>query len=311
MTRPQDWDESDLLKLIADQVQESRTLDYKACGALGKSNGKKDEISKDVSAFANSAGGTIVYGMIESGHLPDRLDVGFDPDDFSREWLEQVINSRVHPRIPGIVIRPVPLVSTSPGRVAYVVCVPQSDTAHQASDKRYYKRFNFQSVMMEDYEVRDTMSRAKQPRVVLKQVLARRVSSSRTRGRFSYEVWLSVDVENCGKVIAERFSVEVAVPKALAINHEGGFMFPDHRPQKVDQHAATFLLTGTSPLYPEQTQRLGEAPVKVTERNAPAARTAVFRVRVFAGDAAPCSSEVPASELAAFRQIVAEIDSGQ
>jgi len=34
--------------------------DYKACDSLGKNDGKKKEISKDVSAFANSAGGLSV-----------------------------------------------------------------------------------------------------------------------------------------------------------------------------------------------------------------------------------------------------------
>ena len=39
--------------------------------------------------------------------------------------------------------------------VIYVVDIPQSNIAHQAFDKRYYKRFNFISTPMEDYEIRD------------------------------------------------------------------------------------------------------------------------------------------------------------
>lgn len=163
MKQPWEWDEADLLALIRDQVQESLTLDYKANGALDRSDAKKNEVSKDVSAFANSAGGTIVYGMVESNHLPTQLDAGFDPQDISREWIEQVINSRIQPRIDGVRIRAVEL-TTHPGRVAYVVSVPQSVRApHQAADKRYYRRFNFQSVMMEDYEIRDVARRATRP----------------------------------------------------------------------------------------------------------------------------------------------------
>jgi hypothetical protein len=45
-----------------------------------------------------------------------------------------------------------------------VVVVPQSFRApHQASDKRFYKRFNFQSVAMEEYEIRDVSRRAEAP----------------------------------------------------------------------------------------------------------------------------------------------------
>ena len=65
MRYPWEWEEEDLLELVSTQTQESVTLDYKASEALGKSEGKKTEISKDVSALANSAGGVIIYGIAE------------------------------------------------------------------------------------------------------------------------------------------------------------------------------------------------------------------------------------------------------
>ncbi len=73
MKAAQDWTaEDDLLGLIRDGVQESIELDYKRCDSLDRRDSrKKTELSKDVSAFANSAGGTLVYGMKEDGHLPN------------------------------------------------------------------------------------------------------------------------------------------------------------------------------------------------------------------------------------------------
>ena len=56
-----------------------------------------------------------------------------------------------------------PLPSKGQGRIAYVVNIPQSTTAHQASDRRYYKRQNFKAEPMDDYEVRGTLNRAKNP----------------------------------------------------------------------------------------------------------------------------------------------------
>jgi predicted HTH transcriptional regulator len=157
MKQPCDWVEDDLLKLIEVGVKENIELDYKACGALAQTDGKKNEISKDVSAFANSAGGTIVYGIVENGHIPVRIDEGFEPELISKEWLEQVINSRIHRRIDGIIINQIELVQSAPGKVSYVVYVPQSSKApHQAADKKFYKRFNFESVPMEEYETRKT-----------------------------------------------------------------------------------------------------------------------------------------------------------
>ena len=92
------------------------------------------------------------------------LDTGFDPNATTKEWLEQVINSRIQRKIDGIRINPVELKSIHPGRVAYVVYVPQSVRApHQASDKKFYKRYNFESVPMEEYEIRDVARRLTMP----------------------------------------------------------------------------------------------------------------------------------------------------
>src|SRR6266536_186699 len=115
------WDEGGILELIRDQVPENLTLDYKRAAALDKSESKKAEISKDASAFANSAGGVLVYGVAEIDQVPTHIDGGVDPSDISREWLENVINSRIQPRIDGIVIHPIPLTISYPGRVIYVV----------------------------------------------------------------------------------------------------------------------------------------------------------------------------------------------
>lgn len=129
------WDEARLQQLIDDEIQESSSLEYKEARALDKkSQDKKIEITKDVSALANSAGGTLIYGISEAGksHLPNEMSP-IDRTQYSKEWLEQNINN-IQPRIDGIVIHPVKL-SSGTDDVAYVVEVPKSTTAHQAKNK--------------------------------------------------------------------------------------------------------------------------------------------------------------------------------
>ena len=150
---------ADLDQLIKDEIQESLTLDYKASASLGRSNYQPKELVNDVSAFGNSAGGQIVYGIEEVDRKPVRLDKGSDPTIISREWIEQTIDSNVQPRIEGLVIRPIPLAGSN---LAYVIDIPAAITRapHQALDNKYYKRQNLQSVPMEDYEIRDIFRRA-------------------------------------------------------------------------------------------------------------------------------------------------------
>lgn len=149
----------DLQRLVDEEIQESLTLDYKASPSLAKDSKSRDELCKDVSAFANSAGGQIIYGIEEKDRKPIKVDQG---SDLTREWIEQVIDSSIQPRLDGLVITPVPVGS---GRHAYVLTIQQAlgRAPHQAPDKKYYKRQNFQSVPMEDYEIRDALRRATTP----------------------------------------------------------------------------------------------------------------------------------------------------
>lgn len=147
---------SDLKKFIDDRVQEGLHLDYKS--SLAISDKKRKDIAKDVSAFANSDGGLIIYGIVEEGHLPVSIDGGINHKQYSREWLEQVLVSNISPIIDGVEINQIPL---SDGKSAYSVYVPKSSRGpHQErQERRYYKRYNFKSSPMEDYEITDIRNR--------------------------------------------------------------------------------------------------------------------------------------------------------
>jgi len=179
----------DLINLIDNQVEENIHLDYKSADSLSKTVDKKKEIAKDVSAFANSDGGVIIYGIkefdeLEKRHLPEAI-TPINREIFTKEWLEQVINSNITPRIEGIIIQPISLDKNS-NDVVYVVSIKKSNTAHQASDLRYYKRFNFERVAMLDYEIRDIMNRKKTPLISLTFILE----------KYIYEVKSSFPVIN-------------------------------------------------------------------------------------------------------------------
>lgn len=162
----ENWTLEKIQSFIDNQIEESNTLDYKAADALAMSDGKKNELSKDVSAFANSNGGIIIYGIKEFNDAPRKhKPESIDPINrivISKEWIEQVISTKIQPKIEGIIITPV-TVNDADNTVIYVVEIPRSNNAHQASGHKYYKRYNFQSEAMEDYEIRDAMNRGQHP----------------------------------------------------------------------------------------------------------------------------------------------------
>ncbi|WP_162932181.1 AlbA family DNA-binding domain-containing protein [Solimonas sp. K1W22B-7] len=198
-------------------------LEFKGSDALSLSdNKKKNEISKDVSAFANSAGGTLIYAVVENdAHMAAYVDSGIDPHEISKEWLEQQINSNIQRRIDGIRIHQVDL-SGGHGRVAYVVEIPQSDRApHQASDTKFYKRFNFQSIPMEEYEIRDVSRRSEAPDLFMDIGVIPTLSVDQEQVT---EFRLSATVGNKAVVVANHAIIALFVDDELKLREAPGYL---------------------------------------------------------------------------------------
>lgn len=188
-----------LQTLIKNQIEESLHLEYKASGSLSVQDNKKSEISKDVSAMANSDGGVLIYGIKEDKNLAMEIEP-INRKDFSKEWLEQVIQAKIQPRINGIQIFPISIENEG---VVYVIEIPKSNTAHQAADYRYYKRHNFMSVAMNDYEIRDILNRTKNPEIELEFKYIRENEE------------LQITAYNRGSVYAKYLNVKVRLPKKI------------------------------------------------------------------------------------------------
>jgi len=196
-----------LNSLIENKVEENLNLDYKAAASLDKQNNKTTEISKDVSALANSDGGILIYGIKEdkvNKHLPEKIDP-INRKDFTKEWLEQIIQDKISPRINDFKIHSIEINNE---QVVYVVEVEKSNTAHQAFDKKYYKRFNFQSTAMYDYEIRDILNRTKNPEIELDFELKNSHST------------LIVYAVNVGRILAKFLNVDFKVPKQIIKGNE-------------------------------------------------------------------------------------------
>src|SRR4051812_220370 len=95
LTKVYTWNDVD--DLIKAKVEESPYLELKAGPALynGKSDDDiKNEITKDVSALANSDGGLLIYGVKEKKNVADSFDY-VDGNKMSKEKLQQIINSGI------------------------------------------------------------------------------------------------------------------------------------------------------------------------------------------------------------------------
>jgi len=278
------WNIAKIKSYIENGVEENLHLDYKAAGALEKTDKKRAEISKDVSAFANSDGGIIIYGIREFSekgkqHLPSHIDP-VDRRKISKEWLEQVINSNISPKVNNIIISPVPYGNSTDGKVLYVVEIPKSNTAHQAKDKRYYKRYNFESTPMEDYEIKDIINRSKKTSITIsfKPVINLGLLKQQLKTKQNFDVILNVRAFNKGNLVSQYLSVFLLAekkwsnliiespPKSMGTNNNDfEILFENKKENKIKIFPSNQVIgTERVPILPNTSQLLGS--IKVNSR---------------------------------------------
>lgn len=243
---------ADIQALIDDGVEESIHLDFKAAPALDKNEKKKEEIAKDVSSFANSDGGIIVYGIAEKNHCADSLSF-IDGNAFTKEWLEQVINSKINKKIEGVQIFPVRF-DNDVAKTVYVVKIPRSSSApHMSSDNRYYRRYNFNSVPMEEYEVRDLFYRKNKSHLRISNYFF--IKKDHKRDDDNCVLEFNASIENIGT------EVETLYKLNIYLTDESKLKFYDlsWEPTKDNMNYSLWLnglkisAIGSAPLFPDET----------------------------------------------------------
>lgn len=140
----------DIQALVDNRVGESITLDYKLELHVSKNDEKKDFLA-DVTAFANTAGGVILYGISEAKNAagekegyPDKI-VGIEGgyDEIARR-LEAIIADSIQPRLGGVALQKIDLPGTN--RYVLVLGIPRSLVAPHAvwfeKSGKFYLRSN-------------------------------------------------------------------------------------------------------------------------------------------------------------------------
>ncbi len=160
---PWNWNKEDLDMLIGQA--ESIRLDFKQSRLFAESHDHiVDNLSRELSAFANTEGGTIVVGIVErrdgKARVADRFDDGVDIKAWSPERIQQLCESNMSPPLRGLRVRAIPL-DEMRTKHAIAIHVPTGSTAYQAHDRCYYGRSEYESKALLDHEIRMLMFRGR------------------------------------------------------------------------------------------------------------------------------------------------------
>lgn len=267
MNLNQIWTKKDLDKLIRTFAEETTYLEFKHGGALKRDDRCKNEMAKDISAFANADGGIIIYGLDEKNNVAHAL-APFDGTVFTKEWFEQVISSRVRRPIPDIRIDPIRL-SKNIKKSIYVIRIPRSPySPHQTLDKHFYVRRNFSVAEMEEYEIREAFARPHQTvlRICDPSISGNAGMSSGNTLR-DYSVRVSISVENAGARIETEYKIEVRIP----LQQHKPSVTPDnkffHLHNRVEGRYHIYSLPCTSALFQSEIIKMASFDIVINRHN--------------------------------------------
>ncbi|RYY45119.1 MAG: ATP-binding protein [Chitinophagaceae bacterium] len=209
------FSEDAIKAIIESRLEESINIEFKSASALAMEPSVKKEISKDISAIANSDGGLIFYGINEENHVANSASF-IDGTLFTKEWLENVIISNIQPKVNDLKIFPVRF-EDDIKKTIYVVKIPQSSLSpHINGDKKYYRRFNFQSVPMEEYEIRNLYLRQRESKVYADRVIVKPVEKNK-QNVDEYSFYTEVQIINDGNYVSEKYKVACNFSNAMGI----------------------------------------------------------------------------------------------
>src|SRR5205823_8951598 len=89
--------------------------------------------------------------------------ITWGPKSLTKETVESRLIVRIHPWVQGLRIHPV---RKEEDGVVFLIDVPQSmRPPHQAFDRKYYLRYNFQNLPMDHHQIEDLFFRRLRPRI--------------------------------------------------------------------------------------------------------------------------------------------------
>ncbi|GIV67046.1 MAG: hypothetical protein KatS3mg047_1439 [Bellilinea sp.] len=149
--------EGDLVDLITNQVSEGKRIEYKSTLPNSTEESKKEFLA-DVSSFANTQGGFLIFGIDEENGYPKELSgIEVDDPDAEKLRLEDMIRNGIEPRIPMISISAIRLENQ---HYVFVIYIPQSFLLpHMVTFRnlsRFYARNSAGKYQMDVQELRQS-----------------------------------------------------------------------------------------------------------------------------------------------------------
>jgi hypothetical protein len=263
----------DINNFISTQEKESNRIEFKSGDELAKLYNKdipakvkdtiKDNIAIDVSSFANSSGGIIVYGIETNFDRAEKV-VSFNGEKITPETIEKIIDIRVERRI-DYKIYPIQQ-DNDVARSIYVIEIPPSTRAPHMTSEKYYRRYNFKSVPMSEDEVRGLYARREKTKLAIVTPVVKIIDGQRVNHYepqiYSANVSIYMMAKNIGNTIENIYNFECTIPSACSPKLDPEVIWDYNKTQAYRTHHSRsengfeiFDFPNNAPLFQGQTSK--------------------------------------------------------
>ncbi|HVY88179.1 MAG TPA: ATP-binding protein [Hyphomonadaceae bacterium] len=225
MATPADFETIDAATVeawIREGQEEHLYLDFKSCPSERLERQQRRDFAIGLTGFANSDGGLIVWGVrTERVEGVDRAAAieGFKDARAFTGHLNEIVASSSSPTLAGVRHR---VIATSSGDVV-VTLSPRSEFAPhmaRAGEDRYFRRAGSSFRRMEEFEIKDILSREVAPHLEVRMRLRERGGTGGP-GRSVHNCVAIVSLYNSGRVSARAPLLEVS-PNGRYVIWPGG-----------------------------------------------------------------------------------------
>lgn len=255
----------DVRSFIFNKIKCGNNLDFCDSKTLIPGNEKKELwLSKYFSAFANSGGGTIIFGIKKERNRAVDLDF-LNLTNVTLFWLKNLIENEISPKIENVEIYEIR--SDKNLEVGMmVVNIPKStNRPHMASDNRYYFRIGNKTELMLEQHVREMYNVSSVSNMEFVGVINTQGVPTLENGKIlNINFYPKFLVRNAGSAIEKHFKFELWIPSEF---HDSLFLSMQNYFNRLEGVYSVFSVPNRQPVFQNEICNILEAKLFVNSEN--------------------------------------------